>query len=267
MKPENKATAKTLHLVASNGKRVAIEFPEITSKGVPDARSWRNVEALVEGHDIDLRRNDFTGIDEANGKRVDDDIITDILDKAHKANLRITRDFLIERLKAMALENRHHPVRSYFRKAKWDGRSRLDTWLCDYLGAPDTEYTSAVGRILLIAAVRRVRAPGTKFDTLVIFEGAQGSGKSTAIAALAIKPEWFTDSVSLKHDSKVILEQTEGKLIVEIPELSGMRKAEIEQVKANLSRSHDRARMAYARLTSDVPRQFIMIGKIGRAHV
>ena len=38
---------------------------------------------------------------------------------------------------------------------------------------------------MLTAAVRRVRQPGVKFDTIVVLEGAQGSGKSTALGILA----------------------------------------------------------------------------------
>ena len=112
----------------------------------------------------------------------------------------------------------------------------------------------------LIAAVRRIKRPGTKFDQLLILEGKQGTGKSSAVKCLATRESWFTDCVSLTHDSKVMIEQTEGKLLVEVPELKGMRKGEIEQVKATLSRTHDRARKAYGHYTEDVPRQFILIG-------
>jgi predicted P-loop ATPase len=95
---------------------------------------------------------------------------------------------------------------------------------------------------------------------LVIFEGKQGTGKSSALRCLAIKAEWFTDCAALTQDYKSIMEQTTGKWIVEVPELSGMRKAEVEHIKANLSRTSDRARGAYKEFANDVPRQFIMIG-------
>lgn len=253
---------KTLAVVSSKTKsEVAekrLEFVDHTNRG-PDNRSWRNVEALLKWLDVKVRRNDFTGQDEVDGEILSDDILIWVLDEAHRNDLRVSRDFLLERVKAMALTNAYHPVRKYFDGLKWDGEPRLDEWLATYLGADDSEYVRAVGSLMLIAAVRRVRRPGTKFDTLLILEGTQGTGKSTALETLAIKKEWFTDCVSLKHDSKTIIEQTEGKLIVEIPELSGMRHAEVEHVKANLSRTHDRARKAYDRLTTEVARQFVMI--------
>jgi len=194
------------------------------------------------------------------GKTLTDDVLINIYDEAHRAGLRVYRDFLLDRMKATALENRYHPVRRYFRRLEWDGKRRLDKWLVTYLGAEDSPYVRAVGAIVLIAAVRRIRKPGTKFDTMLILEGIQGSGKSSALKALAVNEDWFTDCVSLKHDPKVLIEQTSGKFIVEVPELSGMRHAEIEQIKASLSRTRDRARKAYDRLTAEVERQFIVIG-------
>ena len=113
----------------------------------------------------------------------------------------------------------------------------------------------------LIAAVRRIKRPGTKFDQLPILEGKQGTGQIDLPSNVwPSRESWFTDCVSLTHDSKVMIEQTEGKFIVEVPELKGMRKGEIEQVKATLSRTHDRARKAYGHYTEEVPRQFILIG-------
>ena len=172
------------------------------------------------------------------------------------------RRFLADCLEVEALRNEIHPVRKYLDTLSWDGTKRLDQWCATYLGAPDTDYVQAVGSKILIAAVRRIRKPGTKFDQMVILEGNQGTGKSSAIKVLAIKEEWFTDGVSLTNDAKVLMEQTEGKLIVEIPELKGLKKSDIEHVKATLSRSNDRARKAYGRYADDAPRQFIMFGTV-----
>lgn len=235
-------------------------FPIETKRGGVDPRAWENVEALFSWLELEVRRNQFTGQDEVDGRTLTDDVLINIYDEAHRAGLRVNRDFLLDRLKATALENRYHPVRRYFKSLEWDGKPRLDKWLINYLGAEDNPYVRAVGAIVLIAAVRRIRKPGTKFDTMLILEGIQGSGKSTALKTLAINEDWFTDCVSLKHDSKVLIEQTGGKFIVEVPELSGMRHTEIEQIKANLSRTRDRARKAYDRLTAEVERQFIVIG-------
>jgi predicted P-loop ATPase len=238
----------------------ALEFPIETKRGGVDPRSWENVEALFSWLELKIRRNEFTGHDEVDGRTLTDDVLINIYDEAHRAGLRVTRDFLLDRLKATALENRYHPVRRYFRKLEWDGKPRLDKWLITYLGAEDTPFNRAVSAIVLIAAVRRIRKPGTKFDTMLILEGIQGSGKSSALKTIAVNEDWFTDCVSLKHDPKVLIEQTAGKFIVEVPELSGMRHADIEHIKASLSRTRDTARKAYDRLTAEVHRQFVVVG-------
>ena len=62
------------------------------------------------------------------------------------------------------------PVRDYLDGLQWDGKPRIDSWLIDYGGAEDTEYTRAVSALMLIAAVRRVRQPGCKFDEMVVIE-------------------------------------------------------------------------------------------------
>lgn len=161
---------------------------------------------------------------------------------------------------AFARRKRFHPVRDYLGKLAWDGIERIDNWLSVYGGAEDDALTRAVGRIVLIAAIRRIRQPGVKFDEMLVIEGDQGTLKSSAIAALSPNPEWVTDSLALSAEEKVVIEQTAGKWLAEIGELSGYRKREVEHIKAFLSRQVDSARLAFGRLRIDRPRQFVVIG-------
>jgi predicted P-loop ATPase len=132
--------------------------------------------------------------------------------------------------------------------------------LSDFAGAPDTPYARAVASKTLIAAVRRVRDPGCKHDEMLVLEGVQGAGKSTLFETLCPDSNWFTDAVTLSMDTKEIMEVTQGKWIVEAPELSKLSGAEVEHVKALLSRRTDTARMAYGKHAQDRPRQFIFTG-------
>jgi hypothetical protein len=111
-----------------------------------------------------------------------------------------------------ARRNTFHPVCDYLDALRWDGTPRLDKWLVTYCGANDTEYTHAVGAITLIAAVRRVRQPGVKFDEMLVLEGKQGSERSTMIAALSPDPSWFSDDLPLNADGKRVIEQTSGEV-------------------------------------------------------
>jgi len=162
-------------------------------------------------------------------------------------------------IRNMAWHRRFHPVRDYFDavEAIWDGVPRIDTWLRDYASVDDTEFNRAVSSIFLRAAVRRVRVPGHKYDELLVLESPQGWDKSTLLAALCPREEWFTDEVHLGMDSKQLIEVTQGKLIVEMPELSKMGARDIESVKAMLARRRDKARLSYARTATEVGRQWV----------
>ena len=153
-----------------------------------------------------------------------------------------------------------HPVRNYLDAQTWDGIPRLDRWLSTYGGAPNTPYVRAVGALVLIAAVRRVRSPGCKFDELLILESEQGRMKSTALRALCPQDDWFSDDLPLGVDSKLVIERTVGKWIIEAQEMHGNRGKEAEQLKAFLSRQTDGpVRLAYDHLPTTVPRQFIIM--------
>lgn len=163
-------------------------------------------------------------------------------------------------LHVLALMSPVHPVCNYLDGIAWDGVSRIDHWLVAYAGAEDTEYVRAVGRLVLVAAVRRVRSPGCKFDEMLVLESAQGMNKSSALACLAVNPEWFTDDLPLGDDSKRQMEAIMGKWIVEAGELAGMRKADTDKLKTFLSRPVDEARLAYGRENTRAARQCVIIG-------
>lgn len=114
--------------------------------------------------------------------------------------------------------------------------------------------------MLLTAAVRRIRSPGCKFDEIVVLEGEQGTNKSSALAILAKNEDWFSDDLPLNAEPKRVIESLAGRWIVEAAELKGLRKGDVEHLKAFLSRTVDRARMSYDRLMSEVPRQCIIVG-------
>jgi predicted P-loop ATPase len=174
---------------------------------------------------------------------------------------RPSRDTLRTVITTEAHEAPVHPVRQYLDGLVWDGTPRLDTWLTTYAGASDTAYVRAVGALPLIAAVRRVRHPGCKFDELLILESPQGTLKSTALRTLCPNEDWFSDDLPLGVESKQVIERTAGKWVVEAAELHGNRGREAEALKAFLSRQVDGpVRLAYARIPVSVPRQFIIIG-------
>ena len=135
----------------------------------------------------------------------------------------------------------------------------MDTLLIDYLGADDNAYTRAVTRKTLCAAVCRVQKPGCKFDSMLVLNGPQGIGKSTLISRLA--GEWFSDSLSLNDTKdKTAAEKLQGYWILEIGELAGLRKTEVETLRSFLSRQNDIYRAAFGKRATPHPRQCIFFG-------
>jgi predicted P-loop ATPase len=104
-------------------------------------------------------------------------------------------------LRVEAHANRYHPVCDYLAALQWDGIPRLDRWLVTYARAADTEINRQFGRLTLIAAVRRVRCPGTKFDAMLVLEGREGLSKSTLFEVLA-GADWFSDNAPLHADAR-----------------------------------------------------------------
>lgn len=168
-----------------------------------------------------------------------------------------SKDKIFDAVNVVAGENRFHPVREYLDSCTWDGVPRVESLLVDYLGAEDTEYTRAVTRKTLAAAVARIYDPGCKFDYMLTLQGRQGLGKSALIAKLG--GEWFSDTFSTMQ-GKEAYEQVLGVWLVEIGELAGMRKAEAETIKLYISKQTDRFRPAYGRRLQEYPRQCIFIG-------
>jgi hypothetical protein len=155
--------------------------------------------------------------------------------------------------------SRFDPVCDYLDALQWDGQPRLDRWLENYLNAEDTSLNRAFGRAVLIAAVRRARDPGCKFDYMMVLEGRQGSGKSSALRILAGEGN-FSDQPVIHLDPRAQQEALKGVWIFEISELAGLRRTEVETVKAFISKTSDDARRAYDRFRVDQARRCVFIG-------
>ena len=161
---------------------------------------------------------------------------------------------------AVAAERSYHPIKEYLdHLPEWDGIDRVETLLIDYFNATDNSYTRAVTRKMMVAAVARIVHPGTKFDSVLILNGPQGIGKSTFFAKLA--GDWFSDSLTLTDmKDKAGPEKLQGYWILELGELAGMRKTDVEVVKSFISRSDDKYRASYGVNVESHPRQCIIVG-------
>jgi putative DNA primase/helicase len=151
-----------------------------------------------------------------------------------------------------------HPVRERLEAVPWDKVPRVEMLFIDFLGAEDNAYHREAARKFMVAAVARAFEPGHKFDFVPIFEGMQGKRKSTFIRVLAL--DWFEELKGDFGDEKRLVEQMMGAWILELPELSVLRRSDIEEVKAFVSASHSTVRLSYGRLPRVFLRQCVFMG-------
>lgn len=162
-------------------------------------------------------------------------------------------------LAVVAAERIYHPIKNYFAGLTWDGVPRLDSLLIDYCGAEDNPYTRAVTRKTLCAAVARVYEPGRKFDSILVLSGPQGIGKSTFFARLG--GAWYSDSLAISDmKDKTAAEKLQGYWILELGELAGIKKVDVETVKSFVTRVDDKYRQAYGMVVESHPRSCIIVG-------
>jgi predicted P-loop ATPase len=174
---------------------------------------------------------------------------------------------------AASRENRFHPVREHLAHLQtlWEQKhqppSLTTHWLIHLAGAPDNPLIRSQSQLILIAAVRRIRQPGCKFDEMLVLQGIEGTNKSSALERLALKPEFFTDNFPLhERSSQRVQERLRGRFIVECSELAGYDQANSEHFKSMLSRTNDSVRQAYGRLPVESPRQCIFFGSTNEKH-
>lgn len=167
------------------------------------------------------------------------------------------KDKISDALISVSMANHKHPVVDYLRSLTWDGVSRLDTLLIDFLGCNDDELTRCFTRKQFVAAVARVMEPGYKHDNRLVIYGSEGIGKSLLLQRMGM--HWHNDSLP-SISGKEGMEELRGSWIIEMAELASTKKSEVEEEKKFLSKQFDEFRPAYGQVKEVYPRQCVFFG-------
>jgi hypothetical protein len=174
-----------------------------------------------------------------------------------KGMRRLSRNIVDDIIHMYSKQKPRNQLTDWLSSLQWDKTPRLDHWLSSYCRAEDNIYVREAGRCWLLGAVTRAYEPGTQFDHCLIFEGPQGSGKSSAIRILS--NGWFAELESFtgKESAEVL---AGGVWLVELSELDGMKKSDVESVKRFITTLTDRYRPAYGRHVVSIPRSCVFAG-------
>jgi predicted P-loop ATPase len=181
----------------------------------------------------------------------------------HNGLDKITRETVLHAIEHEALDNAFHPLREELESFVWDLTPRLKDFCHKYLGTTQDAYFEFVGRAFLISAVARVFDPGCKVDHMIVFEGKQGIGKSTACKILGGK--YFSDALPDLSKGKEVSQHLAGMWILEVQELAASSKAESAELKAFITRSEEKYRRPYDALEVNEPRQCVFIGTTNKS--
>lgn len=206
---------------------------------------------------IVFTRPSFTAKGSKKGDLVNDTDISIIKGRIERMHGIYNDAKLNDAIERVSSDNAFHPIKMYLESLTWDGVPRIDTFLVEYMGAEDNAYTREAFRKMLLAAVTRIYEPGRKFDTALVFYSEQGVGKSTLIQRLS--KGWFNDSLT-NLSGKESYEAIQFAWLVELAELSALRKSDVEAVKNFISKREDTYRGAYARRVKTHKRQCVFFG-------
>jgi len=142
---------------------------------------------------------------------------------------------------------------------KWDGVERVASFLRDYFGAEDSDYTRDVSIYMWTALAGRVLVPGVKADMVPVLIGNQGVGKSYGVSELVPSFE-FTETINLLDRDADLARRMRGKLVIEFGELRGLHTRDMESIKEFITRTYESWVPKYQEFAQKYPRRCVFIG-------
>lgn len=167
---------------------------------------------------------------------------------------KVGKDMIYDAMIKVAKENTIDSASDYIKSITWDSTPRLNQWLTKVYGVKDNEYHQAVASNWVKGLVKRIVAPGCKFDYVLVLEGEQGVKKSTSLGVLG--GDWHVET-TMSTDSKDFFMQFQGKAIIEFSEGETLSRTEVKRMKAIITMQVDKYRPPYERSSQDFPRRCV----------
>jgi predicted P-loop ATPase len=207
-----------------------------------------------------VRFNEMMSHTEISGREARDVDIAYLRIEALRKGLKISKQTMQDVVEAVAHECSYDPLKDYLTGLRWDGVARLESLLCDALGAPQGLYTSEIGTRFMVGAIARALNPGCQHRHIMVLSGPEDIGKSLFCRDLSPVEEWWSDSLPTDLHSQAASEAVLGKWIIESAELASIKRSEHEAVKAFISRAVENFRPAYGHYPITYKRRCVVIG-------
>lgn len=183
-----------------------------------------------------------------------------IYDELHFQLKKCSMDKIGQYLNVIATRNKRNPILEMIQNTQWDGRSRIEE-IYRIFGIDEADHLS---RTILrkwlmqcICGLHNTMENPFSLDIVLIFQGAQGIGKTRFLEKLALNSHYFGEGRTFDPRNKDSQIECTSKWICELGEIGSTMKKDIDSLKAFLTNSTDeyrlpygKAALRYARLTS-----------------
>ena len=168
-------------------------------------------------------------------------------------------------IKKLAWDNKRNSFIYRISSVKWDGISRIDTFLSDVgckaeltNGYDEELYLRFVSRgIFLVALDRSLNTTIRSIPFMPIFIGEQGTGKSDLCKWLGM--DWYRGTITEMGKEKMFYESSNGSVILELIEGSQFNNTSMEIMKAMVEKDRIQFRGSYEKYERTIPIRFLMI--------
>ena len=198
-----------------------------------------NLDALFRYHPLlnSFKYNKFTQKNEFNGVRYDEDKQPAEIFNFFKREFNewCPRLDIKESIQETLNNNEYHPIIDYLNNIVWDGTERLETFLIDHYNAKDNRLNRVYFKRWMIALIKRIIVPGSKFDSMLILAGEQGKKKTSLFNWLGTINgiTYYSEAPDNLKDINSLVYASIGKFIITFDDFDDIcNKGELGKVKS-----------------------------------